>query len=213
MSVSISPAKSSVKLTLWGNSLTITDSPVLTVSTHSHPPHPPHKHRYFSNSIYSFKQKTKWKSNENTTSAPLFPYLEQWWKSRQELWISTTLRTHTQDHTTKLTTRFHENQILHIRSLIVTLENYGFYQLASSWQTHYLFMEMDLIFFTKPSVALFGNLRNDTWALRRTCKMFCISRRETRFSIRRHGWDWSLVPILINYIILCKVFYHIFRGY
>ena len=69
---------------------------------------------------------------------------------------------HCEDQTTKITTQFNENQILCIRSLIVTFENYRFYQLTTSGQTHYLFIEMDLIFFTKPTAALFSDLRNDT---------------------------------------------------
>ena len=68
---------------------------------------------------------------------------------------------HCEDQTTKIMTQFNENQILCIRSLIVTFENYRFYQLTTSGQTHYLFIEMDLIFFTKPTAALFSDLRND----------------------------------------------------
>lgn len=53
---------------------------------------------------------------------------------------------HYQD-TRKLKTQFNEKQILCIKSLTVTFEDYGFCQLATSLQTYYLFMKIDLIFF------------------------------------------------------------------
>lgn len=165
-------------------SLSLSLLPTLPTSLH------PHKHIYLTNSTILNRS---WKTEKKTPEQ----YLYVLYVSVLFTVVDKTSRVanlnpenkHSQDDTRKLTTQFNENQILRIKSLIVTFENRGFYQLASSWQIHYLFTEKGLIFFHQNISSCLSDLRNDKpgISLALVSRMLCISRKEFRFLIRKYG--------------------------